>query len=172
VSGHFAINLELLERYAGKWHFLTVLRHPVDRWFSNYFFNRYKRSSHFATTAQLTDYALSSPGRASARTYVRLFGGWKAGADSAECIERAKRTLDHFDIVGTVEHTALLRKRLQESLDISSSLDSRNLNPIAAKDQRERITAEVQERVTRECADDMVVYRHAVKLAGVLSNPG
>jgi len=77
VSGHYPITLELLEKHEAEWHFLTVLRPPVERWLSNYFFNRYKSKRHFRTRANLADYLASSPGRASARTYLRHFGGWQ-----------------------------------------------------------------------------------------------
>jgi len=165
VSGHFAIGPELLARFESQWQFITVLRDPVERWFSNYFFNRYKKSRHFAIKAELRDYVLSSPGRASARTYLRLLGGWKAGANSAECIERAQHSLDRFSIVGVVEHMDKLRDNLQKTLGFSVAIRARNLNPVAPVDPRRDVSSDVVEEVARQCADDMVIYRHALKLA-------
>ena len=45
LSGHFAYSKKAYDACGDQWHFVTVLRHPVERWFSHYFFNKHRRFS-------------------------------------------------------------------------------------------------------------------------------
>lgn len=40
VSGHFNVTKQILDKYSQQYQFITLLRHPVERFISNYIFNR------------------------------------------------------------------------------------------------------------------------------------
>ncbi len=40
LHGHFPVTADILEHYKSEFHFVTLLRDPVDRWKSNYLFNK------------------------------------------------------------------------------------------------------------------------------------
>lgn len=40
VSGHFNVNQQILNKYSDQYQFITLLRDPVERFVSNYIFNR------------------------------------------------------------------------------------------------------------------------------------
>lgn len=165
VSGHYPIELDILESHGTEWHFLTLLRPPVERWLSNYFFNRYKSTRHFRTRANLLDYMASSPGRASARTYLRHFGGWQPRASTERCIERACQTLERFHSVGITERLDLLAHRLGGVLGGNIQMEKHNLNPLPVRRQDELVTPALREAIAKECAADTLIYEHAKKLA-------
>lgn len=165
VSGHYPITLELLEKHEANWHFLTVLRPPVERWLSNYFFNRYKNKRHFRTRANLTDYLASSRGRASARTYLRHFGGWQPRASTERCVERACQTLNRFHSVGVTERLDLLGNQLGTVLGGTVHVGKHNLNPLPESQRDELVTHELRDAIAQECAADTLIYEHARKLA-------
>jgi hypothetical protein len=169
VSGHYRISREILEKYQSDWHFLTVLRDPVERWISEYFFNRYKRLDHCRTERGLVSYVRSARGYNSARTYLRLFGGWHREADRELCIDRAMRTLEQFRIVGTTERSDLLAGRIHEVLGFTIEPDRRNENPISQDERQKLVTPALRKRIASMCADDLLVYRHAQRLSGALA---
>ena len=45
ISGHFSWNDDVYEQFSKKWAYVTVLRDPIRRWFSHYFYNRHKTST-------------------------------------------------------------------------------------------------------------------------------
>ncbi|WP_448213056.1 sulfotransferase family 2 domain-containing protein [Colwellia sp. MEBiC06753] len=47
ISGHVTVNTELLQKYHSKYQFVTVLRDPVERFISNYIFNKLTNTHPF-----------------------------------------------------------------------------------------------------------------------------
>jgi hypothetical protein len=39
VAGHYRYSRAVYEHHRGDWSFVTMLRHPVSRWYSNFYFN-------------------------------------------------------------------------------------------------------------------------------------
>lgn len=164
VSGHYRVSLELLRRYKEQWNFLTVLREPIERWYSNYFFNREKRSSHYRISAPLDAYSKSRSGKIMGCAYLRIFGGWQWGQDPELAVDRAKRTLDEFRFVGSVEQLDVLRASLERELGIEISIPRRNQNPVRNDRQVAEITPQIRRRVEAACKHDLEVYRYALAL--------
>ena len=75
VSGHFAFSDLAMSHFKDEWNFITILRHPVDRWFSHYFYNRYKKDNHFKSNLSLEEYIDSEDGQSLGSFYHRLFQG-------------------------------------------------------------------------------------------------
>ena len=73
ISGHFNFSAIALEAFGEDCTFITVLRNPVERLISLYFFNRYKKSSHFKINMDIDDYLSSDDGQAQGSLYVRFF---------------------------------------------------------------------------------------------------
>jgi hypothetical protein len=98
VCGHVPFSRSIGEMFASRWRFVTILRDPVDRFFSEYFYNRYKTGDHFRIREELPDY-LDTPD--AVRTSSQLVNFLTGRADnyrgpSSEEVETAKANLKYF----------------------------------------------------------------------------
>lgn len=126
VAGHFTFGLH--EHVARPWTYVTVLRDPVERVLSLYYFlGLHERMS-------LEEFAADPPFREADNDQVRRIAGVDPplGGCTRETLERARENLRrHFSVVGTVERfdetLVLLDRRLGWTREVPSR--PRNVNP-------------------------------------------
>jgi hypothetical protein len=165
VSGHFQFSDTAYRTFGGEWNFITILRHPVSRWFSHYFYDRYKSDDHTKIHEALADFVNSERGLHLAHTLMMQFSGWRIAdvlAQPNECAQAAIATLEKFVLVGCLERleafTAQFAARYHMPLDVPEL----QKNPVPPPVQAEHITDAIRLRVEEMCRPDLEVYRYAL----------
>jgi hypothetical protein len=75
ASGHIPYSETAYRAFGGEWDFVTLLRHPVARWFSHYFYNRYRSGGHYAIREDLPDFVTSPRARRIANASLLYLSG-------------------------------------------------------------------------------------------------
>lgn len=168
IRGHFPFSLTAWTEFHEQWQFITILRHPVRRWLSSYFFSRFRSHNRRSTmiTEDLEDF-LETPRAASMGcAYVRtLSEGAVATATAYQAqIDEAIANLEKFDLVGTLEHLPDFTAQLQQTFRVRPAIGRRNESPLTRSRQRELVTPEIMSRAERLCEPDMQVYQHALRM--------
>lgn len=114
VFGHYPFSPRLQDRFGDSWAFITLLRNPVDRWYSEYFYDRYKKKGVGKTDMDLEGFLESDDGRAYARSFVNYLT--EAPNPSARATEQDARlaldALSCFDVVGCLEQLEQFRTQM------------------------------------------------------------
>lgn len=155
VAGHYAWSETVWEEFGDQWNFMTVLREPVARWYSSYFYNRYKDGDHFRIRDSLDVFVESETARAEGDMYVRLL---TADRDSSGAVGRAIENLQRFHLVGVLEDLDALVRDCRQLLGIDMEVGHRNAGPWSASDRRDEITPEIDRRVRQLCEPNLRVY--------------
>jgi hypothetical protein len=154
----------LLEGLDDRWRVVTLLRHPVDRWFSSFFFNRYKEEdSHYGIDMELDEYLETPEAIREGNMYVRILNGLDE-AEVLRCsdaVETACRVLDGLSVVGTVEAMDSFREKVADTLGLRLKVGRRNPTPAPESALRQQVTEQIRRRVEELCQSDLRVYRHA-----------
>jgi hypothetical protein len=163
IAGHFAFSETAYREFCGKYAFITVLRDPVKRWISAYFFNMYK-SDHRRIEADITTYLQSHFGQSQGYEYVKFLGGADQAGDytSKRAIERAKENLHKFDIVGCLEYQEILLKQFEDRFGVRLKLEKRNPNPTSESYRGSIVTEEIEENIRAICRPDYEIYQYAM----------
>jgi hypothetical protein len=156
VTGHVGCTREIVDEFADVWQFVTVLRDPVSRFVSEYFYNRYKESEHFATRLSFSDYLAA---HTSAQTYVTLFSGLPLSAPVDERIEDAVGNVSRFALVGEVERLAEFRARFAQRFGVTLRDTHRNENPAPGYDELKHEADARRADIEALCAADIEFYR-------------
>jgi hypothetical protein len=160
ISGHFQFSNHAYAGYHGTYTFITLIRNPVERWYSHYFYDRDKEGDHFSVDDAIDDYLTGSRGRATGRLIARYFAGADCGED--DIVEQAIQNIAKFDAVGVLDDLATFKSDLGCVLGADINIPVRNASPTSAAQKREEITSEIHRRVVEVCKPDQAVYDYVV----------
>ena len=163
ITGHYNFSEIAFREFGKEWTFITMLRHPVSRWFSHYFFNRYKKSDHFKINDDLASFVDSGPGQRMGHFYVyNLTGEGQFGSVSTKTVAQAIECLEKFSVVGCLEYLDVFLKQFEELHHIKLTINSKNKNPLDKSKQKKQISEEIMKKVEKICQPDMEIYNFAL----------
>ncbi len=161
VAGHYRFTHALHDALLDKATFITVLREPVDRFLSLYYYNHYKSGGHGHEPLALEDYIKRPRARRSAEDYVRLFRG--TGADHREFagagdVEAAINNLKRFHLVGELKQQNAFCDSLSAMTGLNVSLPLLNRSPAPAKTRYQALPEALSDEIRRLCEPSTAVY--------------
>jgi len=170
ISGHFSFSEAAWRHYSDDWSFVTLLRHPVNRWFSHYFFNRFKKSSHTAISMELEEFTHTERARELGCEYVRRLapGVGISNAGSSKAIDKALENLERVSLVGLVEKTDEFCVEFERQFKLKPDLSVMNRNPAPEQQQQALENAGFLQIVEELCQPDIQVYEHALRRHNLL----
>lgn len=173
VAGHFQVDGGLLEQYP-EVDFITMFRDPVRKWYSHYFFNRYKKEEAGRLEMPLVEYLQTKRARDVGCDYVQLLTG---NADEPtevcrreEVFQEAVAALDDFAVVGALEHMDRFLRDFEEAIGVELSIKHRNRSPASRQRRRRELdefSAEQREMVEEFCEPNIRFYREVLERIGV-----
>ncbi|MEM9303166.1 MAG: sulfotransferase family 2 domain-containing protein [Pseudomonadota bacterium] len=158
VSGHYRCSARTRRRFEDEWRFITLLRDPVDRWFSNYFYNRFKSDGMFKHSTDLASYIDSDRGRSMGSIYTRMLSAHR-DPTSEQAIDETIANLKGFTLVGVLERGEDWQRRFEARFGPKIELPVVNANPDpSGGNYWDEIEPDVIEEVRRICLPDRLVY--------------
>ncbi len=170
ISGHFDYASNAFDEFKDAWSFITILREPISKWFSQYFYNRNKNFGTFQIEATLDEFLDSEEGIALGGDYVRKFSGLR-GSDvhlNCDAVERAVSNLDNFALVGFLEHLDRFVDDFEDLFNVRLFITKGNVSPVVKSKQKQLVTDAHRKRVEEICQPDTLVYQAALKKMGLL----
>jgi len=149
--------------FGEEWAYVTILRHPVDRWFSNYFYSKYGTQSHGKIDDDLSQFVKTDKAALFGRTYPRYLVEGMESMDDATIVSESIDTLSKFTLVGCLERLDLFASRFEQLFGASLSFGQKNANPLAKAEQQAMITPQIRDRVEELCRPDMEIYEFVLK---------
>lgn len=165
VSGHFQVTSKLLERFGDDYAFVTLLRHPVDRWISHFLYNKYTPTDHrYHIHDDVETFLETERAKGIGQIFLAYFTGTgdvapEERAQSGEILEAARANLQKFDLIGFVEEMGQFGDQFERRFGAPLDLVRRNENP-AGEEERDFSPEEI-ERIEEHCAADLELYHLA-----------
>jgi len=164
IAGPFGFSNIVYQNFSNQYAFITVLRDPVKRWISGYFFNKYNnKDTNF--DIEITEYIGSEQALKKGSIYVERIGGINKEEDyrSEQAIARAKENLHKFRIVGCLEYQEDFIRQFEEQFRRRLKIRRLNKSPKSKSYQNTIITKEIEEKIREICKPDIEIYEHVVK---------
>lgn len=130
ISGHYPYNHQLSEAQKKEWNFITLLRDPVERWYSEYYWNRYKDHDYKKTGMSFEEYLNSDEGQFNACTFLHYFSDLKNKTSNS-----AIETLKNMDVVGFLDNLPHYKSQMKKTFGRAPLSIRRNKSP--AKESQE-----------------------------------
>jgi hypothetical protein len=167
VSGHFTFNEKVFDAYSNRWNFITMLRNPVDKFISQYFYNHQKNNQdHFGISASLEEFLETDDGRSLGSDYAHKFSGSlnpqsTLSETHGDAVQRAVNNLKKFKLVGFLENTEAFQAGFRESFGATLNIKQMNKNP---DKKTADISKQTRKKIEMLCETDMEIYSRARKL--------
>jgi hypothetical protein len=161
LTGHFPWSNEAYEHFGDDWTYVTLLRDPVQRWFSHYFYDRYKsHSDHFKIEEDLDTFLESERAQEMGDLYVRRLTD-PIHRESSDAVMEAKENLNKFDVVGVVENIDNFVSRLSGQAGVEMRVSKRNESPAQERKKSASRNKKYVNKVKEICRKDKIIYEFA-----------
>ncbi len=166
ISGHFLFSMVAYQKFGDKFKFVTILRDPVKRWISSYFYNTLTADHQMKVNDSIEARLESHFGISQGYQLVKFLGGANSNGDytSTTAITQAKTNLELFDIVGLLENLDDFTKKFNDLFHVRLKITKKNQNPASTQYQNSVITPELLEKITEVCQPDIQVYNYALNI--------
>lgn len=165
AGGHVHCPPSLVERFGHNWAFVTILRDPVDRWISEYVYNRFKVSDWAKNDLPVEEFIDTETAKMSGQTYLRYFSSLDATSPlpTTAHVDEAVTNLARFSVVGTIEHFNEWMARFRQEIGVSLKVPITNISPNKGEADRIKARPELMREITRLCEADIAVYRRIIE---------
>jgi len=159
ISGHVNFNLDIWNIYNSKYAYVTVLRDPVNRYISQYFFDAFKKSEHARVHEDLEDFIKLKRGKKRGYSYITYLAGSASQSNwsMTERIQTAKNNLSKFQVVGFLENMDIFVSDFKSKFGLNLRVPYKNRNPVS----KPKVDSNLVEEIRKICEPDIELYEYA-----------
>lgn len=165
ITAHVHFSNAAFDRFCNDYKFVSVLREPVSRYISHYFYS-FGKDAHGGIHKPIEEFVESERGRDFGAEYVFYFADLPPGADlhAREAIERAKANIARLHVVGLLENLPKFGDDVSDALGVRVRFGHENKGRVDSRTKQRVISAEVKDRIQELCQPDTELYEFARSL--------
>ncbi len=155
VFGHYPFSKAVAEKYP-EWHYITLMRDPVKRWYSEYFWNRYKDHDYAKTDLDIEEYLESEQGQRDTRSYINFL-------TEDNQVSSAIENLKYFSVIGQLENLPKFQSDLKSKLGRKPFFFKRNKSPAKPQDYKQPDeNSDFHKKLLNLLEEDREIYSHVM----------
>ena len=172
ISGHFPLYGAGMGTLAKDWDIITMLRDPVSKWISSYYYNRYfENPDHVWREPDVTytkhidvgidDFLATEQAMEYGSDFIRQITNIECTSDAYkdDVINETIERLESIKLVGILEKIGPFINDFEKNFDVRLNIRHTNKNP-ARKSYKERITPVLKKKIAEVCEPNRRVYEH------------
>ncbi len=161
VSAHVRFSPIAHNAFKETYKFVTVLRDPVDRFISNYFWIAGRPHEHPFVEGSFEDFLQTPSAQRMGANYVEYYCGLDKDADirSQIAIESAIENLNKFNVVGQLDRLSEFKNDIQDVLGVRLKIGHENKMKQSKSVKKNTVTPELRQRVSELCKPDIQVWQ-------------
>jgi len=167
VSAHVRFSPKAHDLFRQKYKFITILRDPVDRFISSYFWHTWHTHEHDAIHLGFEEFLETGRARRMGARYVEYYCGLDKNTDmtSESAIQAACSNLSRFDAVGRLDDLDDFEQQIKQVLGVRIKIGHENKMRQPKDEKKKIVTPELREKVKTLCLPDMKIWEHVLRSA-------
>jgi hypothetical protein len=167
ISLHVRFSEVAWRQFRDRYKFVTILREPVSRFVSHYYWSYGREFAHARIEEKLGDFLETDRARRLGSSYVEYYCGLPRETDFSgeDAIAAAVHNLGRFDVIGRLDRLDRFEADLRKVLGARIRIGHENRMSRQFGEGRQEITPAMRDRIRQLCAPDIAVWR-AVTAAG------
>lgn len=161
VSGHFSIDENILNGYIEHWHFITLMRDPVEKWISNFFFNKFNPDTAHAwkINEDIEGYLKTDRAKKDGCDYVSQVLGMSHDEinTSDEAINKAISLFKRFSVIGFIDEMTKFERQFEHYFGVPLTLKSENASPVR-NEKKKALSEDILNEIKVLCEPNIRVY--------------
>ena len=161
VFGHFRCTADTRDLFQNQWTFVTLIRDPVKRWLSHYFFDKFRQKNidYNKTNLELEEYLHSQEGLRNAHMYLRHYTSYQPGDPANDnLVQEAVENIRNFDVFGVLEDMPSFASTYRQHTGTSLKIITSNKNPKKGYD-KDKISASLMQKIEEINQYDIKIYQ-------------
>jgi hypothetical protein len=169
IAGHFIYSPRAFLGHEDEFDLITVLRNPLDRLLSHYYFNRFQdKRDHTPIDIDLSEWLSTDQAKGAATLFVKMFVGDMAVAtaldrhghwhDMRSAVASTIENLEEFAIVGILEHLRDFEAAVQQRHGITGRIGHLRKSPRPGYVKFADQPVGLQDRILEMCEADLTIY--------------
>lgn len=160
-SGHVRFSNVAFAQFSPHYKFTTMLREPVSRFISHYFWSWDKPHAHARIEEEFAPFLETERARQLGSTYSEYFSGLPKDTDfaSAPAVSAAIANLKRFDVVGRLDDLAGFEDKLHKALGARIRIGHENKMRQPSTIKSKLVTPELRKKVEELCAPDLAIWQ-------------
>lgn len=167
ISGHFLFSSHLYNYFSSKYSFITILRNPIKRWISSYFYNKNRQPSKYRKldNVGIEDYLSSDYGKSQGFEYSKFLGGADQQGEfmTMESVSKAKENLSKFRLVGFLEDMENFVDGFYKHFGRQLKIGYMNQKSSSEAEEITLIENKYYEKIYSICKYDLEIYNYAIE---------
>lgn len=162
LVGHIHFENALYERFHDEYAFMTMLRDPVDRFLSHYYFHLDTHPQNQCPNSRLEQFVQGNSAKEFGSIMTQFLCGLPMGSDyhSIEAVEAAKANLEKFDIVGFLDRLPDFQQQVSENLGTRLKIGHQNVGQMRRGSTAD-VPPDVMAHIRALCKPDQALYDFA-----------
>lgn len=167
IAGHFNYCKNEFSQYKDEWSFVTVLREPIERWYSAYYFRRLSPfNKHSHAMVDIEEHFETEKGWEDSRSFVDFLTSHKPSQKELieEDIYNVLDSLDSFSVVGFLNDTEAFCNQMKTSFERRLWIPKRNRRPKGSDSlQMPDINSDFHKKLQSRLEIEIEIYERAVE---------
>ena len=163
IAAHVRFSNTAHEMFGAQYRFVTILREPVSRYISHYFWDFHGPEEWARIEVPLEEFVETEQGARYGLLFGEFYSSLPADGDfgSAAAVAAAKQNLHKFAAVGFLDDMSGFQDRLKDTLGVSVNIKHQNKGKVEEQTKRQVVTPELRRRIEKLCAPDIEIYNYA-----------
>ena len=167
VTGHFIYSRQIHEQLAKQYTVVTIVRDPVKRFISQFFYNKNKQTQdHFGIDMDIDEYLDSDRAKGTGRLMTSYLVGNEALNNESvpvdELVAEAVQNMRQFDVVGVLSDMERFQHDFAQATGITIQIRHQRKNPTDKSKRDSVLTEERLGRIQALCAPDIRLYEAVI----------
>lgn len=170
ISGHYPFDSELYEKEKQNWHFVTLLRDPLQRWYSEYYWNRFKDHDYRKTELSMEEYLETESGIENTRSFVNYFSMTERTSEPVDENEKyeALENLKCLSVIGFLEDLEFFKADMKSLLGRKPFFPKLNKSPALSEDKKFPDSgSDFEKKLLRYLEADIEIYQKVREIKGL-----